>query len=155
MACSVLRLYTGLHQRGSTPKTGASPFKGQIFRQVSDQFTSHFRSTKREHASRFACAGGAPRPRDANCTRAADGRVFGFWLSRGLVTGDILLDTGKILCANTEQYPAGADHLSYASILPCLSKSPRTNLGLGNCRQGRQTVKSSPVSQLSAETSPR
>ena len=35
---------------GSTPKTGASPFIGQFFRQVSDQFTSHFSSTKRAHA---------------------------------------------------------------------------------------------------------
>ena len=154
MACSVLRLYTGLH--GSTPKTGASPFKGQIFRQVSDQFTSHFRSTKREHASRFVCAGGgAPRPemRIAQGLPMAVCLIFG--LSRGLVTGDILLDMGKILCANTEQHHARADHLSYASVLPCLSKSQRTKLGLGNCRQGRQTVKSSPVSPLSAETSPR
>ena len=36
--------------RGSTPKTGASPFIGQFFRQVSDQFPSHFSSTKRAHA---------------------------------------------------------------------------------------------------------
>ena len=35
---------------GSTPKTGASHFIGQFFRQVSDQFTSHFSSTKRAHA---------------------------------------------------------------------------------------------------------
>ena len=37
-------------EAGSTPKTGASPFIGQFFRQVSDQFTSHFSSTKRAHA---------------------------------------------------------------------------------------------------------
>ena len=35
---------------GSTPKTGASPFNGQFFRQVSDQFPSHLSSTKRAHA---------------------------------------------------------------------------------------------------------
>ena len=38
------------HFFGSTPKTGASPFNGQFFRQVSDQFPSHFSSTKRAHA---------------------------------------------------------------------------------------------------------
>ena len=37
-------------QLGSTPKTGASPLDGQIFRLVSDQFPCHFSSTKRAHA---------------------------------------------------------------------------------------------------------
>ena len=41
---------TALGCSGSTPKTGASPFTGQIFRQVSDQFPSHFSSTKRAPA---------------------------------------------------------------------------------------------------------
>ena len=39
-----------LPNAGSTPKTGASPFNGQFFRQVSDQFPSHLSSTKRAHA---------------------------------------------------------------------------------------------------------
>ena len=37
-------------QTGPTPKTGASPPDGQIFRQVSEQFPSHFSSTKRANA---------------------------------------------------------------------------------------------------------
>ena len=36
--------------RGSTPKAGASPFNGQLFRRVSERFHSHFSSTKRVHA---------------------------------------------------------------------------------------------------------
>ena len=46
--CSIFSCCTP--RLGSTPKTGASPFNGQIFRQVSDQFPSHFSSTKRAHA---------------------------------------------------------------------------------------------------------
>ena len=49
-SASIAGLLQRRGQAGSTPKTGASPFIGQFFRQVSDQFTSHFSSTKRAHA---------------------------------------------------------------------------------------------------------
>ena len=58
-----------LAKDGSTPKTGASPLDGQIFRLVSGQFPSHFSSTKR------ALAGGNFRSYESH-TRGAGSTSF-------------------------------------------------------------------------------
>ena len=56
---------------GSTPKTGAIPFNGQFFRQVSERFPSHFSSTKRAHA------GGSFRSCESHTHAAGSTSFFG------------------------------------------------------------------------------
>ena len=48
--CTIFHHTSPRAKGGSTPKTGASPFNGQIFRLVSEQFPCHFSSTKCAHA---------------------------------------------------------------------------------------------------------
>ena len=69
--CTIFHHTSPRAKGGSTPKTGASPFNGQIFRQVSDQFPSHFSSTKR------APAGGNFRSYESHTLAAGSTSFFG------------------------------------------------------------------------------